>query len=112
MIELIWFILGLFVGSFLNLLIDRLPQGENVIFGRSRCDHCGRDLTWRELIPVVSWLIQGGRSSCCRRVLSAQYPWVELATAAGFALLATHGNPALSAVVGRMGLFSSFLVIF
>jgi len=74
-------IAGLFIGSFLNVLIDRLPKGEDVIFGRSRCDHCRRTLRWYELIPVLSFIIQKGRCLKCNKKLSVQYPLVELATA-------------------------------
>lgn len=77
-------LLGICVGSFLNVLIDRLPRGKNVITGRSVCDHCRKTLRWFELIPLLSWALQGGRCRRCHKKLSWQYPIVELATAAGF----------------------------
>lgn len=80
-------ILGFVIGSFLNVLIDRLPEGEQVISGRSHCDHCHRLLEWYELIPVLSFILQKGRSRCCRRKLSFQYPIIELLTAVGFGLI-------------------------
>lgn len=93
-------IFGLAVGSFLNVLIDRLPKGENVLTGRSRCDHCGKSLRWFELIPLLSFLLQGGRCRRCHARLSWQYPIVELVTGIAF----FYGvNPLL---------FSSLLVIF
>lgn len=93
-------LLGLAVGSFLNVLIDRLPRGENVITGRSKCDYCRKTLRWFELIPLISFIVQRGRCRRCHKKLSWQYPIIELITAAAFAFGA---NPLL---------FSSLLVIF
>lgn len=81
---LILFILGLVVGSFLNVLIDRLPKGEEILFSRSHCDHCRKPLRWFELVPVGSYLIQAGRCRRCHRKISLQYPLIELATAMMF----------------------------
>lgn len=81
---LIFFLLGLAIGSFLNVLIDRLPAGRG-LGGRSMCDHCKRVLSALELIPVLSWVIQKGYSRCCKKRLSEQYPLVELATGLVFA---------------------------
>lgn len=88
------------MGSFLNVLIDRLPKRKNVLTGRSVCDHCNKTLRWFELIPLLSFLIQGGRCRRCSAKLSWQYPIVELVTGVSFAL---GVNPLL---------FSSLLVIF
>lgn len=84
MMEFIVFIFGLAVGSFLNVLIDRLPKGRDVIAGRSRCDYCKKILRWYELVPLLSWAIQGGRCRQCHKSLSWQYPLVEIATGVGF----------------------------
>jgi leader peptidase (prepilin peptidase)/N-methyltransferase len=97
------FILGLLVGSFVNVLIDRLPKGESVLWGRSRCDHCKKTLRWYELIPVMSFIVQSGRCRRCHKRLSVQYPVIELATGIGFTLL--HSFPLYL-------LFISLLVIF
>lgn len=78
------FFLGLAIGSFLNVLIDRLPAGKS-LGGRSICDHCKRVLSVVELVPVLSWLIQKGYSRCCKKRLSEQYPLVELTTGLVFA---------------------------
>jgi len=84
---LLLFVLGLCVGSFLNVLVERLPRNESVLFGRSHCDHCKHKLLWYELIPLVSFFIQKGKSRCCHKRLSFQYPLVELITGIGFVLL-------------------------
>lgn len=73
------FLFGLAFGSFANVLIDRLPNGASIL-GRSSCDHCKKTLRWYELIPVVSYALQGGRCRRCKKSLSIQYPLVELAT--------------------------------
>lgn len=72
------FILGLIVGSFLNVLIYRIPRGEGFVAGRSRCPHCHHDLVWRDLVPLVSYLILRGKCRYCRKPISAQYPLIEL----------------------------------
>lgn len=81
------FALGISIGSFLNVLIDRIPLGQDVVSGRSRCDHCHRPLAWFELVPVLSWLLQRGKSRCCQNTLSIQYPLVELAVGIGFVVI-------------------------
>lgn len=68
---------GLCVGSFLNVLIYRLPLGEEFVKTPSHCMSCGHKLSWYELIPVFSWLAQGGKCRSCGVRLSAQYPIVE-----------------------------------
>ena len=74
---------GLIIGSFLNVVIDRIPSGKS-LGGRSSCDSCGRTLSVTELIPVVSYLLQRGRSTCCKEKLKLQYPLVEACTGASF----------------------------
>ena len=70
-------LLGLCVGSFCNVLIYRLPKGEDFVRTPSHCMYCGHPLRWYELIPLVSWLIQGGKCRSCGHKLSVQYPLVE-----------------------------------
>jgi prepilin signal peptidase PulO-like enzyme (type II secretory pathway) len=74
---------GLAIGSFLNVVIYRFNTGRGVN-GRSMCMTCSRTLSWYELIPVVSFIIQGGRCRGCNTKLSWQYPLVELLTAGLF----------------------------
>ena len=71
------FLLGLCVGSFLNVLIYRLPKEEEFVRTPSHCMTCGHELKWYELFPVFSWVIQGGKCRACGVKLSAQYPIVE-----------------------------------
>lgn len=67
------------VGSFLGTLILRLPRAEPVALGRSRCPHCRKALTARDLVPLVSWLANGGRCRHCGAALGVFYPVIELA---------------------------------
>ncbi len=71
-------IFGLIVGSFLNVII--LRQGKSGIGGRSHCPHCEKQLSWYELIPVFSFLLQRGKCRSCKQPISLQYPLVELLT--------------------------------
>jgi leader peptidase (prepilin peptidase) / N-methyltransferase len=74
------FLLGLAVGSFLNVLIDRLPRDESPFRGRSYCESCKKPLLWYDLIPVVSILFLKGKCRYCRSPISWYYPIVELTT--------------------------------
>ncbi len=79
--------LGLFgacIGSFLNVCIYRLPRRESLVHPRSRCTSCGRQLTWQDNVPVLSWAALRGRCRTCAAPVSAMYPIVELVTAAVF----------------------------
>lgn len=77
-IYLMIFVVGIMIGSFLNVCIYRIPEKENIIFGRSRCRSCGNTLKWYELIPLVSYILQRGKCCSCKVKLSLQYPLVEL----------------------------------
>ena len=68
-----------FVGSFLGVLVERLPVGRPVVMGRSHCDACGHALGPLELLPVVSWLLSRRRCRHCGARLSLFYPMIELA---------------------------------
>lgn len=72
-------IAGLIVGSLLALVSVRMPSGEDVVAGRSRCLGCDRRLAWFELVPVASYLALRGRCRTCQGAISARYPLIELA---------------------------------
>jgi leader peptidase (prepilin peptidase) / N-methyltransferase len=74
-------LLGAAIGSFLNVCIYRLPDGESVVAPRSRCSACGTPIGWRDNVPVLSYLLLRGRCRACAAPVSAQYPLVELVTA-------------------------------
>jgi leader peptidase (prepilin peptidase)/N-methyltransferase len=79
--------LGLVVGSFLNVVIHRLPRGESIVSPRSRCPECGHAISAWENVPVLSYLWLRGRCRGCGAPISLRYPLVELMTGAVFALL-------------------------
>ena len=74
-------ILGLLTGSFLNVLIYRIPRGQAFVLGRSRCTHCQHDLGILDLIPLASYLFLRGKCRYCKASISIQYPLVEIASA-------------------------------
>jgi len=80
------FLLGLVVGSFLNCIIYRLETRENFLKGRSYCPHCKHILSWKDLIPIFSFLFLKGKCRYCQKKISLQYPLVEFFT--GFLFLA------------------------
>jgi len=80
-------LLAPFIGSFLGVVIRRLPKGRPIAWTRSRCEECGSTLSVRDLVPVLSWLSERGRCRFCGRWLGWFYPGVELA-ALGIALIA------------------------
>jgi leader peptidase (prepilin peptidase)/N-methyltransferase len=82
-----FFVLGAAIGSFLNVVVYRLPQGMSLILPASHCPACNHRIRWFDNIPIVSWLVLGGRCRDCRAAISAQYPVVEVVTAGMFALL-------------------------
>jgi len=77
---ILYFIFGLFIGSFLNMLIDRMPREEQIVKGRSHCDRCNHVLSWKDLIPVVSWTMLAGKCRYCHKKVPARNTFVELLT--------------------------------
>lgn len=86
----IFAILGIVIGSFLNVCIDRLPVGESLVFPASRCTACQKRLTIRDLVPVFSYLWLRGRCRQCKARIPKRLLWVELGTGVLFAYLAWH----------------------
>ena len=99
-------IIGLAIGSFLNVLIDRAPLDESILWGRSHCDYCKKPLRWFELIPLFSYIWQRGRCRRCRKSLRMQYPLVEVANAVLFGIIAWQFGPIASVadIVGLLGM--------
>lgn len=104
-------LLGLAVGSFLNVCIDRLPQNKSIAYPPSHCEACQHKLGAKDLIPVFSYLRLGGRCRYCQVSIPRKLLWVELATAVIFALLYWHYG--LNPELGIMAFYAClFIVIF
>lgn len=80
-ISVILFLLGLSIGSFLNVCIYRIPRKERLILSRSRCPNCGANLRIIDNIPLLSFILLGGKCRNCKAKISWRYPMVELLTA-------------------------------
>ncbi|MCR4276933.1 MAG: prepilin peptidase, partial [Candidatus Roizmanbacteria bacterium] len=111
--NLVIFIFGASIGSFLNVLIDRLPKNES-INGRSHCDYCGKKIAWYDLIPVFSFFILRGKTRCCHKKLSFQYPIVETITGLAFVWLFKDSPyiDSLTRTVLTVSILSALIVIF
>jgi leader peptidase (prepilin peptidase) / N-methyltransferase len=81
---------GLIVGSFVTVLVHRVPAGESIVAPRSRCPSCGTPITARDNVPVLSWLLLRGRCRACGVRIPVRYPLIEVATAALFAAAAVR----------------------
>ena len=86
-ITLFVFIFGIMIGSFLNVVIYRIPKGENIAFPASKCQSCQTPLKWYHNIPIFSWLFLGGKCAFCKTSISKQYPIVEFLTGLIFVAL-------------------------
>lgn len=97
------FLIGLIFGSFLNVLISRLPFHESIVRPGSRCPHCERPIPPQENIPVLSWIFLRGRCRGCRQPISWRYPAIEISTGLLFVL------SQLSFGITRVGIFAMIL---
>jgi len=86
-IAMIIFIFGTMIGSFLNVVIYRIPKGESIVFPSSKCQSCQTPLKWWHNIPMISWIFLGGKCYFCHEKISAQYPVVEFLTGIIFLML-------------------------
>ena len=102
-------IFGLMTGSFLNVVISRVPAGQSVVTPRSRCPKCRKLISWYDNVPVVSFLMLSGRCRNCNTPISNRYPAVEFATAIAFMLQAIvyASDPAM---LGARLVFTGLLI--
>lgn len=106
---LLVFLVGLAVGSFLNVCIYRLPRGESIVHPRSRCPHCQAQIAAYDNIPLLSYLLLRGRCRYCRHPIAVFYPLVELASAS--LLLFLYLRYGLSPVGWRNAVFALLLLV-
>ncbi len=109
MISIIVFILGLFVGSFLNCAVYRIEIKKSFVKGRSFCPYCKHPLSWQDLIPVFSYIFLRGKCRYCKEKISIQYPLVEILTGFLFLLIFLFFKDLI--FVGFLFLISCFLII-
>jgi len=102
-------VFGMVVGSFLNVCICRLPEGQSVVSPPSRCPHCSHRISWYDNIPLVSYLLLRGRCRGCGARISPQYPLVELLNGVLTLLLFLRFGPTLT--FAALFLFCSALVV-
>lgn len=111
LIKLLIFVYGLLLGSFYNVVGLRVPVKQSIVAPRSACPKCKHQLKWFELIPVISYIIQGGKCRQCKTVISPVYPLVELTTGLLFATAPLLLGWNLELVV-TWTLISLFMIIF
>ena len=78
------FVLGGLIGSFLNVVVYRLPRGQSIVLGGSHCPRCGQPIHWHDNLPIVGWLMLNGRCRSCRLPIAVRYPLVESVSAGLF----------------------------
>ena len=107
--ELGVFVFGTIIGSFLTVCIYRLPREQSIVAPRSACPECGRNIRWYDNVPVLSFILLGGRCRNCRSSIPYRYPIVELVNGVGYVAILWGfgwGWPALA-----YGIFFSALLI-
>lgn len=105
------FLYGIVIGSFLNVCIYRIPLGESVAKERSHCMQCGHQLSWYELIPLVSWVALRGKCRKCHAKISAQYPVVEALNGILYVVIFyVHGFTEETAVTYDMSLIAESII--
>ncbi|MDP9264668.1 MAG: prepilin peptidase, partial [Chloroflexota bacterium] len=102
------FLFGACIGSFLNVCVSRWPAGDSVVKPRSRCPRCAHEITWYENIPLVSWIVLRARCSGCKLPISAVYPLLELVVGLGWLAAVMHFGPTLTAL--RVAVFGTVLL--
>jgi leader peptidase (prepilin peptidase)/N-methyltransferase len=101
---------GLVIGSFLNVCIGRLPAGESVVSPGSRCPSCRKPIAWYDNLPVLSYLILGGRCRHCGTRISWRYPLIEMATGVLFVVQGLAWGDDLPMLASRL-VFTSLLIV-
>jgi leader peptidase (prepilin peptidase)/N-methyltransferase len=104
-------VLGAVVGSFLNVCIHRLPRGKSVVWPASACPACHRNLSWFENLPLVSWLVLGGRCRTCRARIAVRYLLVEAITSVMFVAAWWYYGPS-ALLVSRLLFGCALLALF
>lgn len=117
MLIIIFFIFGLIIGSFLNVVVYRLKVAEDLVFSRSHCPHCKKIIRWYDNIPVVSFILLKFQCRECKKKISWQYPAVEMLTGLLFALCGAYffniyEPSSWSYAIYVLGIISALIAIF
>lgn len=107
-----WFVFGASIGSFLNVVIDRLPRGGSILWPASHCTNCGRTLLFWELVPIISYLFLRGRCRSCQAPIPWRYPVVEGVTAILFVAAWQMSNGDLWSLIFQLIFISLLVAIF
>ncbi len=110
LLYLIVFLYGIIIGSFLNVLIYRIPKKENFITSRSHCMNCEYQLKWYDLIPVFSYVRLGGKCRKCKEHISLQYPMIELFNGSMYLLITLNYGLSIETLLYAL-LFSALLAL-
>ena len=106
--KLVSFLLGCSIGSFLNVVIYRLPRGQNLSYPGSSCPICKEKIKWYDNVPILSYIALGGKCRVCKTKISIQYPLVELL--AGFLFLLVYVKFGYSILTIKYFIFVSILI--
>lgn len=107
---IIVFVFGIVIGSFLNVCIYRIPKKENIVSTRSHCMACGYQLKWYDLVPLLSYILLGGKCRKCKTKLSLQYPIIEAANGLLYVLVFLVNGWKMESILYCL-LFSALLVL-
>ncbi|HLE11901.1 MAG TPA: prepilin peptidase [Bacteriovoracaceae bacterium] len=112
--HLLAFVFGAIIGSFLNVLIHRMPQGEDFVFRPSHCPYCQKKIRWFENVPILSFIMLRGRCSNCQKQISWRYPIVEIlgGAMAIFLLPSAFSRYEILIFLAYFAVFSIFVVHF
>ena len=105
-------VFGLMIGIFLNVCIARLPAGESIVSPGSKCPKCGKPIAWRDNVPVIGWLMLGGKCRNCGAGISIKYPIVEVVTALCFMAQGVAFGDNLPLLAARLLLTAMLIVLF
>jgi len=103
------FCFGLIIGSFLNVCIVRIPEGKSIVMPASACPKCGKEIRPYDNIPVLSYLLLGGKCRACKTKISPMYPFVELLTALLFFSCYQTFGPTIEAA--KWAVFSALMIV-
>lgn len=103
------FIIGLVIGSFLNVCIYRIPREESIVFPQSHCPNCKLNLKWKDLIPLISYVILRGRCRYCKTRISPVYPFIEFLNAILYLLI--YFKYGLSLEFIKFAFFTSLVIV-